>query len=368
MRHRSFTCVTDRLLISSVNRPTSSSDLLRQLLADSALTFGRICFSGIRFVFTNVSLRSCAVPRWIAAVISVRFSRSVSTLARGTTPPPGKPRREKLCRVFWCVFRALEADHSFPLLPSPREQVADSLSHSRGRSLQRSLPLNHVLPRTTRCTRKPTRARRPSGHQRVLAEPTHPGTEEAKRGPWARRGGPALGFQIPPQFARGAGAGLGGPHVGGVGGAHLCRVTGGVAISASTPADSIRGILRAKRALGLSQVPLLLSVCGQPVFGASCFSVCLCVSVTHTPLTWSRLGLGLGLGLGVNCSTPFLYHAILCLCSSIVSCGPHRLLFSLSSSFFQSSLFSENSPLMCSSFRCFLYTLLWPGGRLHFTK
>ena len=289
-RHRSFTClrlaslqVTDRRLISSVNRPTSSSDLLRQLLADSTLTFGRICFSGIRFVFTNVSLRSCAVPRWIAAVISARFSRSVSTLLVGQRLLQVSLVVRNTVGVFWCVFRALEADHSFPLLPSPREQVADSLSHSRGRSLQRSLPLNHVLPRTTRCTRKPTRARQPSGHQRVLAEPTHPGTEEAKRGPWARRGGPALEFQIPPQFARGAGAGLGGPHVGGVGGAHLCRVTGGVAISASTPADSIQGILRAKRALGLSQVLLLLSVCGQPVFGASCFSVCLCVCHTHTP-------------------------------------------------------------------------------------
>ena len=29
----------------------------------------------------------------------------------------------------------------------------------------------------------------------------------------------------------------------------------------------------AKRALGLSQVPLLLSICGQPVFGASFFAI-----------------------------------------------------------------------------------------------
>ena len=46
-------------------------------------------------------------------------------LARRTTPPPGKPRCEELSGVFWCVLRALEGDHSFPLLASPREQVVD---------------------------------------------------------------------------------------------------------------------------------------------------------------------------------------------------------------------------------------------------
>ena len=97
-------------------------------------------------------------------------------------------------RVVWCVLRVLEADHSFPLLASPREQVADSLSHSRGRSLQRSLPLNHVLPRTTRCTTE-THAVVPDDPLDTSVSQSQQ-TQAPKRlsaGPRARRGGPATG-------------------------------------------------------------------------------------------------------------------------------------------------------------------------------
>ena len=151
--------VTDRRLISSVNRPTSSSDLIRQL-PDSALTFGRICFPGIRFFFffdECVPALMCGPSLDRRGHLRQVFPICQHSLLVGQRLLQVSLVVRNSVGVVWCVLRALEADLSFPLSASPREQVADSLSHSRGRSLQRSLPLNHVLPRTTRCTRKPTR-------------------------------------------------------------------------------------------------------------------------------------------------------------------------------------------------------------------